>query len=551
MTNEDEAKEVRYILNYMRVHNEVQKDWNVYQIGCVSSPLNFASQQQRAFKLTYALDQKGHINGQDIAVIGAGLSGLTAAIVCLLKGAKSISLYEKTHDLMPFQYGALHRYVHPMIFKWPESIADTEKTKFPILNWEADNADVIRRKFISEIYKLLNKCANTRNDEKFYRHRVGADVRHLVSVEGKIQVLAEAQLPFQTETKRSNLNLLNKEGEREGEFLPIGFAKNFHDVYDVVIVAVGFGIEKKHPDVLFRSYWHLDTLSQPTIRGPWPRRWLVSGTGDGGLIDAIRLVLFEVDQKNLTNILLGKKIDEFDENVFKEIYKENFIENWNNQLKAFRDDLVKAISKIKKFNRRVLAQLNKHTDIIINKTDPPEVKLLKGERLKENKLKLEDYISEKIQEIFRQCLIKHKDVNKNLKIFLQQYRRTDTVVYLNGTTKEPYQLGTSLFHCLLIFLLRRDCGLRYRCGELEIPNNLNKSNTYRVLFKRKDRHDEPPLEVDDIVIRHGVESTFGILFGTPTYNKAVNKFISEKFDTELWEECSNFNTWCSEFEMYK
>ena len=166
-------------------------------------PLN----RQRAFKLTYALDEvvingeKGLIKDKKIAVIGAGLAGLTAAIVCVLKGAKSLSLYEKNHDLMAFQYGAKHRYIHPMIFKWPENIKwpsdkndpedkeKNEKTKFPILNWEANNADVIRRRVIKEIYDLLNDYVNKIGSEKlekdFYKHRLGADVRHLVPVKGK------------------------------------------------------------------------------------------------------------------------------------------------------------------------------------------------------------------------------------------------------------------------------------------------------------------------------------------------------------------------------
>ena len=56
-TIEDDAKviskanEIKEILDSMRVHNEVKNDWNVYQIGCVSSPLNFASQQAAGFQV--------------------------------------------------------------------------------------------------------------------------------------------------------------------------------------------------------------------------------------------------------------------------------------------------------------------------------------------------------------------------------------------------------------------------------------------------------------------------------------------------------------------
>jgi len=110
--------ETTNILNDMRVFNSTKDDWNVFQIGCQSTPLNFASQQLRAFKLTWALDTNDLIKGKKIAVIGAGLAGLTAGIVCLIKDVEELTLYERTHELMALQHGTLHRYVHPMVFQW-------------------------------------------------------------------------------------------------------------------------------------------------------------------------------------------------------------------------------------------------------------------------------------------------------------------------------------------------------------------------------------------------------------------------------------------------
>ena len=313
----------------------------------------------------------------------------------------------------------------------------------------------------------------------------------------------ESQQEYRKHIKELKDNLFQKKTSK-GEYLPIGFASNFQNEYDVVIVAVGFGIEKKHTDVMFRSYWHLDTLAQPTIRGSWPRRWLVSGTGDGGMIDAIRLVLFEVDQENLTNLLLGEKINkESKENVFQDLYEAEFEgENWIKELKEFRSCLIDMFV----FDNSDLQKLKKALTEIIKKINEEESKGINNlEKLKKERFDLEDEISEKFHEKFRECLEKKENeaVRRKLGIFLRQFRGTDTIVYLNGLTKEPYGFGPSLFHCLLIYLLRCDCGLRYRCGELDIPEKLNTSNTYRVLFKRKDRYNESPLEIDDIVIRQG------------------------------------------------
>jgi quercetin dioxygenase-like cupin family protein len=42
---------------------------NVSQVGSVSTPLNFASQQQRAFKLAWTLDRSGLVEGRKVAVV--------------------------------------------------------------------------------------------------------------------------------------------------------------------------------------------------------------------------------------------------------------------------------------------------------------------------------------------------------------------------------------------------------------------------------------------------------------------------------------------------
>jgi hypothetical protein len=61
---------------------------------------------------------------------------------------------------------------------------------------------------------------------------------------------------------------------------------------DFAVLAVGFGLEKTLDRVPARSYWLNDSLHQElAFAPPEPRRVLVSGSGDGGLIDALRLCL--------------------------------------------------------------------------------------------------------------------------------------------------------------------------------------------------------------------------------------------------------------------
>jgi len=70
--------------------------------------------------------------------------------------------------------------------------------------------------------------------------------------------------------------------------------------FDLVILAVGFGIEKSMPPQPLRSYWRNDSLHQPEIEIRSDRtKYIVSGNGDGGLIDVLRLRLKDFKQEDL------------------------------------------------------------------------------------------------------------------------------------------------------------------------------------------------------------------------------------------------------------
>ncbi len=112
---------------------------------------------------------------------------------------------------------------------------------------------------------------------------------------------------------------------------------------------------------------------------------------------------------------------------------------------------------------------------------------------------------------------------------------------MNGTTEFPYELGASLFNRFLIYLLRRDCGLRYRCGRLTILSQSSKSDSYLVAFN-KDISDEV-LEVNDVVIRHGADTALGRLLGKEAYDHARDISNSNNFEKELWDKNYDFESW--------
>ncbi len=491
--------------------------WHVYHVGCHSTPLNFASQQLRAFHLVQALEEKELVRNRKVVVVGARLAGITAAISCFLRGARKVTIYERNHECLAYQHGASHRFVHPHIFRWPDESANRERTDFPILNWSAGNADAIRATLIKQFTQLLAACLKRRglthspdvldyaaapegdhhprgddHKEKF-RLRLGCDVRSISPFLDKqrprLSVIAEGQEALFVHAR--------------GEYLPVGPIRNYQRSYDVAIVAAGFGLEAEVAGVPFRSYWNLDVLSQPTIRGTWPRRWLVSGTGDGGLIDAIRLRLFDVDQATLTGLLLGTR-DLSGLGVTAG--------QWSNTTASACEGMMEALRRdLKGFDER----------------------LLRG-----TEEAVAEEFSGRSHAAFAALRERHKDAFEGLRCFLEAKERTDTVVYLNGPSAGPYQPSASLFNRFLVYLLRRHCGLRFRRGRLKLLSPPGYAGAFRVAFDQvvagQPGSVEEIIEVDEIVVRHGAESALERLFGAAVARDVRDGPAIRAFDADLW-----------------
>ena len=76
----------------------------------------------------------------------------------------------------------------------------------------------------------------------------------------------------------------------------------FNDnTFAAVLLAVGFGLEQQFKNVPWASYWQNDSLHQPSLKGP--TRHLVSGCGDGGLIDLLRVRLRNFKHEELAALL--------------------------------------------------------------------------------------------------------------------------------------------------------------------------------------------------------------------------------------------------------
>ena len=278
-----------------------------YVVGPFAIRVNFAAQQRRALSLVYAIhndirnsgDEQG-LEGKNVAVVGAGLAGLTAAVaVAAYKG--NAWVLEKQKFAFESMIQATHRDIHPSLNFWPQETV-SPSTFLPFFNWHADSCDnvleQIKREWdhfvdrgLAGIKGLVTECKVTK-----YEYRVP-------TTDGAGRYHIEAMLP-------------------DGKTLP-------KSEFDVLIFATGFGHEKSHKSVNDQSYWdpYSDSICAIQHAADSPcKQYVVSGTGDGGVIEAIRLIykIFENGKlESLMNtVLRDSKIKKIVKSVEHEVQRQ-------------------------------------------------------------------------------------------------------------------------------------------------------------------------------------------------------------------------------------
>jgi hypothetical protein len=225
----------------------------VYVVGSFSRGVSFVTQQMRSLNLVWALSESGAIGpGQTVAVVVGGLAGLTAATALVNRGFRTL-LCESRKDYMPVQFKSILRYIHPYAHLWPDPSALRIKTHLPFLNWDADTAEKVR-KAITEQFQSIEPFVITRKHHTVAR----------ISSEGGRPVITYRSPRY----------------EREKEHI------------HTVIVTIGFGREPG------RSYWEPDGLEY--LRSGADRKVVViSGCGDGGIVDVLRARLVKTPKETI------------------------------------------------------------------------------------------------------------------------------------------------------------------------------------------------------------------------------------------------------------
>jgi hypothetical protein len=227
----------------------------LFCIGPNVGRINFLSQQIRALNLVWALHTQGHIApNHKVAVIGGGIAGITAA-VALRAYDCTVRVFDQGARPMHRQSDTKHRHIFPNLNWWPQSERELAiTTALPFLDWHIDQCDRVIDVLDSEWTRLAEESGD---DLRFHG----------------VKTINRAEADEFNEGRLTLKSVQNEEWK--------GF--------DTVLVATGFGEERKHLDIAAQSYWSVDELSRHRDGREPKVPIIVSGFGDGGQIDALRV----------------------------------------------------------------------------------------------------------------------------------------------------------------------------------------------------------------------------------------------------------------------
>lgn len=303
----------------------------LYVVGCFDKQITFYSQQCRALTLLRALFEEGDLQaGQRVGVVGAGAAGLTAAIAAVRKGCQ-VDLYEERDSVLSIQSESTHRYLHPHIYEWPNDGCLQANAGLPFLDWSANYAN----KIVEDLQLETDRFA--RKHSSCFRIHTGARISKIIK----------------TQQHSERIRLIGNDGVID---------EHFH----VVIMTVGYGLDGKTSfGVETPAYWSPDPIQG--VHGQSNLKVLISGTGDGGLIDVARASLKKFrhdlmvqDISELTDI--GRKMKQIDDTARLEMSRGHFDFN----LRKMYDGLFENAELIE----RVKTLRRSDTEVTINVREP-------------------------------------------------------------------------------------------------------------------------------------------------------------------------------------
>ena len=245
-------------------------------------PVALYTQQCRALNLVWGLaygnDDGTGLKDKKVVVVGAGAAGLTAAVGAALAQAH-VWVLEKagtTHEPAARMRTPVPSPAFPLLAEATE----------PERRRRASVADLVRRPagavadtIIDQFHQINDRLARAAERGKgLHRIKLEYNVRDIVCEEGK-KAPAGCSVLYNVEDMKTGA---------------VGAKPEI--CCDILIFAVGFGVERTIDGLAPRSYWRTDPLTQPSIGLSGRKlRVLVAGDGDGGAIDVLRAALNRFD----------------------------------------------------------------------------------------------------------------------------------------------------------------------------------------------------------------------------------------------------------------
>jgi len=223
-------------------------------------------------------------DGHRVAVVGAGAAGIAAAAAAALLADVRVDLYESGDDVLPIQRATRRRRLDPHIYGWPKVASDDPIADLPVLDWEAGASQDVQRDIAIDFGRIKDVVGG----------RIAVHSRHkVVAIR---PVAGGVELDFQREPRRDET--------ADG---PDG-TKIDHDTVDLVLLAFGFGREPAQAiaGVPNFSYWSDAGIPGADLQASASPRFLVSGNGDGGLIDLVAAASADFDHAAAIREIVGQ-----------------------------------------------------------------------------------------------------------------------------------------------------------------------------------------------------------------------------------------------------
>jgi hypothetical protein len=275
----------------------------LYLLGSLERGLTVYKQQLRAHNLIWALWELHRTDKRPIgrvAIVGGGIAGLTAAACVLSRFEPAIGLtvFEQLWDLCPLQQGADARWLHPRIYAWPEYGSRAPGASLPVLNWSEGRASDIARTVVQEFGEYCQAFAQP---------------------EARLSIILGLQ-HFQIKGANLEIEWVGTKAIQSGTFFQGGKAEGRSARFDTIIMATGFGLERvsaRYPTI---SYWRNEQFGQPALDGG-RTRFVVSGFGDGALVDLCRLTIERFRQDTIIYELFGHEVEQTESRLEEEVRK--------------------------------------------------------------------------------------------------------------------------------------------------------------------------------------------------------------------------------------